>query len=380
LAQAPGLHQRQRRAMPAATTAAKVLMAVAATGCMVGGIWYLELASKEEFEHKAIVYRKAVEAWPAARAEFEGLDVRARVLNESLVLPKNLTADRLHDAESENLLPSYRPLAYRASGVPQGFLPVAEIDAMEPATRRQANPQAGQLPSSTGSEYWAKAVAFELDLAGSRLSTEVLPLVRALVHHEPEGLYNHCKQKNGVRIGNGECRVYSYLARVCAQVERGSHGEWRLAPRVSGRNNSYGCGEYADGDWAVPVYKPLRASHLPEDVLMLSGSVNLKHLVVEVRSRADPFLTALEVTRGSLDFGLTAEEERTLGLVLIIFGLVLCLPPGCAFFANWRKRRKLNAARYPAPRRRRPKPDSETIGMRYAVERYGVDDSHHDAD
>uniref|UniRef100_A0A7S1L763 Uncharacterized protein n=1 Tax=Neobodo designis TaxID=312471 RepID=A0A7S1L763_NEODS len=48
---------------------------------------------------------------------------------------------------------------------------------------------------------------------------------------------------------------------------------------------------------------------------------------VLVRSDEDPYLVAAELTKGSFDFGLTAAQQRVLGLVLIIIGaaLIACI-------------------------------------------------------
>merc|ERR1711879_313300 len=51
------------------------------------------------------------------------------------------------------------------------------------------------------------------------------------------------------------------------------------------------------------------------------------NFTMEVRSRSDPFLRGLELTGGRLDFGMSANEQREWGRLMLIFGCVLALPP-----------------------------------------------------
>lgn len=346
---------------------ASLVMCLASVGCMIGGIVYFELATEEQREHLTEDYNLSVQNWPAERRDFDGLQVTANALAGRTTLVANLTADVLHDEEGP--LPLYSALVYRSSGVPIGFVSPAELGKMEALS---ANSPLGQR----GAQGPLLAVTLVLD--DSRLYVEAFPLLRATVRHAlGDATQNHCGQRKGVDIA-GECWVFSRLERICVQVERAGAGAWRLASRVHGRNNSYGC-DFAGGDWAAPVYRPMdmegQGTHSSEQ--WPTGSVHFEDLVLEVRSRRDPHLLAQELTKGSMNFGMSAEEEDVLGFVLIIMSIGFSCPLFCTLCRQWCKNRRSNG-----PRRYRPPvtqrwraglrdPDPEMVGIRYAVESRG---------
>merc|ERR1712176_1227468 len=84
-----------------------------------------------------------------------------------------------------------------------------------------------------------------------------------------------------------------------------------------------------------------------------TGLVGGESLVIEVRSRWDPYLFAHELTHGSLNFGLSAKEEDVLGIVLIVMSVGFSCPLLCTICRHWLARRKSRM-----PRRYRPPPTS----------------------
>mmetsp|Transcript_90875 Transcript_90875/g.282701 ORF Transcript_90875/g.282701 Transcript_90875/m.282701 type:complete len:394 (-) Transcript_90875:76-1257(-) len=340
------------------TLLATFAMCCTSLGCLIGGVVYLGLATEEQREHLTADYERAVREWPEALRDFEGLEPLARLRGTSVTLAANSTPDTLHDAEGP--LPAYEALRYR-TGLPREALPGVELGDMELRPRR-----------SPVEHQWAEgpAVSVTLNISGSLLTTEALPLVRAESHAEPGGLHNHCGQRRGVTIG-GACWAFSRLARLCVQVERANQSSWQLAARAQGRNASYGC-DFAGGKWLVPVYRRLDIDRgrQQEHEQWPSGAVDFDDVVLEVRSRFDPYLTALELTHGTLRFGMSAEEEDLLGVVLIVMGVAFSCPLWCALGRRWRRNRRSSKP----GRRRVPmnwksrEPDPETLGMRYAMD------------
>merc|ERR1712151_17292 len=63
------------------------------------------------------------------------------------------------------------------------------------------------------------------------------------------------------------------------------------------------------------------------------------HVAVVVRSAADPFLAAEELTGSSFDFGLSPHSQRVYGATILAFGVLLLLPPGIVC-CEWLHRRR----------------------------------------
>jgi len=341
------------------------IFCVLACGFLTGGIISLELASEERREHRAVDYVQAVHDWTGRqhRQDFEGLgkiSVTARHDGKdfSTSLESNKTRDPLKDSGYGEVLPSYEALKYARRGVSSDYLPVIGYDDLV------------KVIVGSRFEWWGLTMAFEFNLGGSRIAPPAVPLVMAVAHHEPNGLYNHCHNTRGrYNNSNGRCWVYSRLERLCVQVQRVAYGGgWQLAPRVPGQNKSYGC-DYKASKWPAGVYSKVTA----EDIE--NRAEHFDHLVLEVRSSDDPFFKALELTGGTLDFGIMASEEQTLGIVLIFMGCVFSCPCTCAAIRTWRKNRAERASRYRPHRYHvRRGPRAETLGMKSSVDGAGMDD------
>jgi len=329
-----------------ASTVAKACTGLASIGCLVAGIIILQIASEEVREKKAAEFGQAVEVWPSERFRFSHLAVSGSFWNGGFrsSSPAKLESSSFDDAagfQDAEDLPKYEPLSYRMSSMPRDFLPIVKFQHVD-----------WQEMGGDDNEHGGVLVRLNLTVAGNHLKTEAIPLVKAKAHRMQQGLYNQCKLRKG-SFSNGKCWIYSRLSRICLQVVNDGFG-WQFAYRVPNQNTSYGC-EYEKGNWTATVYKEMDL--VPTDPTSEASEHGINNAIVQtvmfddleivVRSVHDPFLKAIEVTEGTLDFGMTAEE-------------------GCALCLHWRKQRKKRAPYRPRVVKRKPNP--ETVGMKYAVD------------
>jgi hypothetical protein len=259
-------------------------------------------------------------------------------------------------------------MSYRLIGLPRGFLPTVKFQDIE-----------WQETSGQSKNHAGVFLNLRLTVNDSILETEAIPMVHAVAHNLQSGLHDRCRLKRGVAF-SGKCWVYSRLSRMCLQVDHDG-SQWHLAHRVPRLISSYGC-EFESGNWTATVYEDMHL--VPTDPTGISEEQGLNHAVsqavvfddleIVVRSAFDPHLKAIEVTQGSLDFGMTSEEERWLGAGMIIIAVLLAVPPVCALGLYCRKR---SSKRKPRRMQYTPKKRShaETVGMKYAV---GTDDEIYD--
>jgi len=338
----------------------RCLMGCIGVSCFIAGIVSLSFSSKQIHEHKVQAYLQVLDAWKPVLEQFKGLLVTVQAGNSSMVLPVNTERETVLETPEGPELPAYEALSYRARAIPEGFLPSARLD---------------NLRSVSPKEEWGTTVSFTFHLGGVALETIEVPLVTAVGHHEAAGAYNHCRVQKGVQMA-GLCWVYKRLERLCVQVAPngwvGETRKWELSPRISSQNKSYGC-DYAGGNWDAAVYSivPATWGHLGT---WNAGVVRFTELDVQVVSSADPYLSVLELTGGTLTFGMTQEEELVLGFVLLFMGIVLMGQSFCVLCLAWRKSRQ---RRSHMPGRRRPppvrlrnasEPDPEWVGMKYMVD------------
>jgi len=155
------------------------------------------------------------------------------------------------------------------------------------------------------------AIEVAFDINGKEVTSISVPLLRMVARREPRGKYRYCKQKHGTESG-GMCWYYSKLTQICIQVERHNDSSWSVARRSSSTNMSFGC-TYGGATWPVAKY---HLSHRSEG--LHSGNIE-----VELHSSADPLFRALELTHGTLSFGMTAHEDRLIGIAFVVMGLIL---------------------------------------------------------
>jgi len=347
-----------------ASSVAKICTAGISFVCLVAGIVLLEFATEKVHEHKAEQFALAVDSWPRHRSKFSNLDILGSFWNSGFrsgavaEFPTSSFDDAAPIQDDEDI-PHYDPLSYRMSAPPRGFLPEVKFQNIE-----------WQETGGSSKEHGGALLRLNLTLNGNPLMTEAIPMVRARTHRIQKGIYNRCRLQKGA-FANGKCWVYSRLSRICLQVVH-TKGRWQFAYRVPAQNSSYGCA-YESGHWTATIYKDLDL--VPNDPSgeaarqgLYSSSVQMvvfDDLEIVVRSVHDPFLKALEVTNGSLDFGMTAQEEKWLAIVLLIMSVMLAVPAVCSLCFYCRRQGKKNRPRQPIVIRR--KEASETIGMKYAV-------------
>lgn len=296
-----------------------------ACGLIASGLYYLSAAHEDKRDSRVDAYAAAVAAWPARRAAFGAAAVAGARLGEAaFALPPSDAADALHDISSTEALPAYEALAYRAAGV----VPNNATAAPPPLARE----------SST--VYLGAAAVLRFAMGGQALETAALPLVRLAARHAPTPQPERkCQTQLGGVYREGMCWVTTRLVSACVVVGQG-HGDggdgaaWALQAPPGGGAGVYGChwasasqngaafGGVA-GDWSAAEY-----------VIVPPGSEALPFgeaappVKVTVRSAADPYLTALYETGGKLDFGDSWRDDRGVGVVLLLAGLCLCIPPG----------------------------------------------------
>jgi len=339
-------------------------------GCIIGGIASFVLASQKTFTHEVEEYRRAVDAWPAARQYFEAI---SRVALRAVVTPAAQlglsgaggggrpatevelqalrTPDPLRGTEEGALLPTYESILFRA-GLPSSRRrrlsgpPKLDFPALPPSV---AGPvPAGFLPDAdltelqavSLTERWGSTASFELHVGDAVLALEDMPLARAVAHYEPDGVYDHCRDMGGLHASGGKCWMNERLTHLCVQVAF-EGGSWRLAHRAAGENRSYGC-TYKAGKWEAAEYTvvPVVRGQDGRWQELQNSTVHFDDFSVEVRSVADPYFVALELTRGSLNFGWTEAEEDVLGIVLLVLGIVFGARPMHLLYKSIRGERR----------------------------------------
>lgn len=300
---------------------ALVVLSIASCGLITAALWYLTSAVSGTREQEVLEFGHALETWAGVEPRFARLDitVQSDSIGAPVVLEADHTADGFHDSANGAQLPDYDALTFRSDRLPLGFVP--EIDL----SRVQDRMGHGH---GMDEQHVGPNVSFTFALRGeggetSRLTTGPYPLARIRAHWvsgpQPE---MRCKQLHGA-LSFGRCWVLSRLKTVCVQVAPSPGGDrWRLSPRSSASNMTYGC-TYGRGAWEAASYQVVPA---PFD-----SSVSFGDLLLAVRSRDDPYLRSLELTDGTLDFGMTADDDRVLGIVMLVVGAAMCLPPCMAF-------------------------------------------------
>lgn len=392
----------------------------ACIGCIIAGITCLMLATEQKYKHDVEAYTASVEVWSAKSTAFTGLTGVALIA----VVATNATLEQSSDSdaggsagpgvrESEVALSRHQlPDPFR--GKPEaGDLPAYQSTAFRANADAAAAGLAAPAPATTTAELLPETsfaslgpeeekgmlragtrANFTLLVGGSEIAIAGVPLVRAVAHWEPEGVYDHCADTGGVHTYGGKCWVLQRLTGLCVQIAADETGAWRLAPRIPDQNTSYGCSFSLHG-WEAAEYATVRTARGPghrEAAVADNRTVGFGNFSAEVRSAHDPYFTALSLTHGSLDFGWTEAEEDVLGIVLLIMGIAFGAPPVHAMLAAWRKsragareaeawrsRKKAGGLPFgldsPAARAARQRagsgraardPDPEMVGMRYA--------------
>lgn len=343
---------------------AQACTGLASVGCMVGGIVLLVVASEEAYEKKAAVFGAAVAAWPSHLHKFSSLDMHGSFWNAGFSsaehpFPSSSNDDASVITNGEDL-PRYTPLTYRLSPVPIGFLPTVKFQNIE-----------WLETGADKAEHNGVLLRLNLTVQGNHLMTEPIPLVHATAKSMQQGLYRQCTRQKG-SFANGKCWKYERLSRICLQILHDG-SRWQFAYRDPAQKASYGC-VYKAGNWTPSAYADLDL--VPSDPTQddsnglntpTTQTVLFNDVELVVRSVHDPFLKAVEITEGSMDFGMSAQEERLLGLVMLGMAVLLAVPPACSFGFWWHKRSKRRRRPYRINTPAKQRPSEEMVGMKYAV-------------
>uniref|UniRef100_A0A7S4Q5A1 Uncharacterized protein n=1 Tax=Alexandrium monilatum TaxID=311494 RepID=A0A7S4Q5A1_9DINO len=337
-----------------------IVTGLSSVACLVAGGIYIGLGFQHQRETLTVDFKGAEDDWPKARKEFEGLQVTA-ILSDTLVtLAPNDTVDHWNDVQG--FVPDYSPLVYRYIGRPNNESLLAELSEM----KLQARSSPAQKREAVGA---AASVTWRVN--GSVLLTQAFPLVRATERREAGPRHGRCAARTGFKV-NGGCWAFSRLSRLCIQVAAPANGsgEWSVARQDPARNDSLGC-DFASGTWAIAQYRPLYLPKTPDwGGDWPRGAIRFSDLVLEVRSNMDPYFSGVDLTRGTMNFGMSAQQDDVVGIMLLLLGVALSLPLICAVITRRAKRS------WPGPARRYAtsgrwtgrRPDPEVIGMRYAVD------------
>lgn len=287
-------------------------------GCAIAGFVMFGSASSDNRSEKVEDYDGVVSDWNAIdRSAFVGVVCTVGNLtgSGSYTLAADTSADQLHDSNA-NELPSYSPLSYLHTG--------------SIAAGLQWNPQAGK---------WVSDITLTCS-GGSATSgsTIVIPHVELYKTDTLGGNPKQCLYQHKGSWYNNQCQVYYVASEICVKLSV-QDGKWALNSTWGG----YGC--HYSNSWDPTTYAFQRGRDVafghgnPPD-----GPVALDDLQVRVRSSADPFLNAEELTQGKDDFGETTAEKVTVGIILEALAVFLCLPLGYRLYEMYRSKQQRKAA------------------------------------
>lgn len=315
---------------------ALVTMGAISIGLVCGGIWYLLSSAEGSRELKEAEYSQSVHRWEHTRRDFVGLKITASTAYHSVVLKADTSPDQLHDSENSVQLPNYEPLTYLVKGVPSGFVPETDFGSLTAVQKSDSTfrgaPHAGTLGQEWGPSIFL-ALKFEdsSGFGGGILETQAYPILRALIRHAPTPAPElKCQRELQGRYKAGKCWVYSKLVGICVQVHKDPTSKrWSFRPSAPGQNGTYGC-DFKFGEWVAPRYErvPGPKAH---------GLVGFDNLTIQVRSSDDPYLLAVNLTDGQLDFGMTSQDDRAVGLVMLALGLIIACPPCFTMYKSYRR-------------------------------------------
>jgi hypothetical protein len=205
------------------------------------------------------------------------------------------------------------------------------------------------------------------------LSMPRLPLAYdRIVHPRTPAPENRCRREHSGYWREHRCHVATKLTHVCALVQMGEDGAWSLRSRAgaelrpdsaSALEATFGC--HPQSGWRPATYAAdscwgptPHSSCGPEDE---------EHRVeVVIRSAADPYVAAEELTDSSLDFGLSPHSKRVYGVTILALGAFFLMPPGivvCEWLYKRRRRMTTKEDRVPLDGARGTWHDSRDCAM-----------------
>mmetsp|Transcript_48510 Transcript_48510/g.113561 ORF Transcript_48510/g.113561 Transcript_48510/m.113561 type:complete len:413 (+) Transcript_48510:50-1288(+) len=298
---------------------------------IIAGLYFLVDSAVGKREELVLEYNAVVEDWVSSgRQIFENLQIAAHAtalqagqqVNISEELLPNDTVDELRDSSGDRDLATYSALVYRKWNVRPDFFP----QLMDTPTWLSKN-DARKEPLVSLGIHVQRTFQDQTDLVTEYTEVENIHKRRPPTPGPPA---QKCQELSG-EWTKGVCLVTRRLTGICVQVAE-KDGLWKLAPRDPGNNQSYGC-HFLKGEWHWAKYEVVPP---PRTHGRSHGHKQPGPLVIEVRSATDPYLAALELTGGSLDFGMSASDDRAQGICLIFFGLLLAVPPACKLVLSLR--------------------------------------------
>jgi hypothetical protein len=257
------------------------------------------------------------------------------------MLSSDVAEEAFRDTENGDGLLMYTPLRYEAP---------LEFDSYYPAHGLHSL-HSTWLPPLPRRED-ARHVTFEFTTRSGNgtvatFSTQSFPLVydEVVISRTPAP-ENKCRREQGGTWRDRHCHVVMRLTSVCLQVQLGADGAWHPHPRVppqdaAGSAQLHGSSTVTYGDtygcdprnkWSPVTYTldscwgprhPSSQTHgCPRDT-----QTPAHHVGVVVRSSADPWLRAEELTDDKFDFGLSQASQRAYGITMLVVGSCLGMIP-----------------------------------------------------
>jgi len=269
--------------------------------CLAFGMREFTMGGNEARAAPVREYDAAVDYWNAVgRSQFTAVSCVVSNLtgSGSYTLAQNVEPEVMKDSNPEELH-EYTPLSYSRVG---SLAPGVQWDAKMGTWRTDVTfTCSGGSATAASSIVLSQLPIYKTDIIGYA--------------NQKQCLYQH----KGSYI-NGNCQVYYKVKQICVKVSL-VNGFWAL-------NNTWGgSGCHSKNDWKMASYK----STLGDGVSFGHGQppvgpIDLESLEVRVRSGLDPFVDAEQLTQDSMDFGATSGQEATMGIILLVLG-VLCMVP-----------------------------------------------------
>jgi len=291
--------------------------------------------------HMLDEFNQGVETWDdGAGHEFNSTSWELLVDGKPLPLLPKYTGDNMANPKTSQQLKGmsqYEAVKFELPGMlePLAQPPSPPMLQELPSGATSTELEAGPLPStalatpkpasnSSAGLLRNRTVALRVHPSDGSPSQDIklpsTPLMMKLVRRA--GGWKVCKyQQGGYYSGrNQSCTTYSLLDQVCAKVAYDKDsGTWDLDPRYG----DVGCNPRN-------LWKPYlwRRLHAPPNGAMpkLTASMAQPFPKMTLRNADDPYLLALNITKGTLVFAEGAAQELATGLVLVVIGAVTMLP------------------------------------------------------
>jgi len=287
------------------------------------GIIVLISAIKDSRGDKIKQYNAAVDKWTAsARAEFAA----AQFVNNGASPPETLgtvtTGDILKDDDKD--IKSYQALKYQSTtgfgAYASGTVGTVGVQYTSDIAASQDNGSpssiAVTLPfssyRSTGTTGLSKSCTNSPTTTSSG-SSDNRPLCSSV-----------CAEDGGTWDANANtCHFYRVASRFCLKVALSGSTWAATATPGAGIGCLYKTQAGIKGDWGIATTQQSSPG----------TTVDPSRVNIMIRSSADPYILASELTKGTYDFGLSRAQKIVIGIILIVIGVVIsCCVFGAIFY------------------------------------------------